>query len=97
MVISARRQMANGVRNDIRSAAGLEDGGGANGDKNGLALVRAFHSGFGGGMPGGGARTARGGTLAGSRPGFSQKKPEKYFCKYVSSYCETTCVKNIFC
>jgi len=89
MVVSAERRDMNGVRNDIRSAAGLECGGGASGDEDGLASARRHSS------PASAA--AGGGTLAGSRPGFSQKKPEKCFRKYVSSYLKTTCVKNIFC
>ena len=47
-------------------------GGGADGNKNGVASARGGHFGLL-------ARAARGGTLAGSRPGFSKKKPEKIF------------------
>ena len=90
MVVSARRRREmNGVRNDIRSAAGLECGGGASGDEDGVVSARGHSS------PASAA--AGGGTLAGSRPGFPPKKPEKYFRKYVSSCHRTTCVKNIFC
>ena len=75
MVVSARRREMNGVRNDIRSAIGLAGGGGANGDKNGVASARGIAV----WLRRGAARAARGGSLAGSRPGFFQKKPEKLF------------------
>ena len=57
MVVSARRREMNGVRNDIRSAAGLAGGSGANGDKNGVVSAQGGHFGLFG--KGGGGRLAR--------------------------------------
>ena len=79
----------NGVRNGIRSAIGLECGGVADGDEDGVASARGGHFGLL-------ARAARGGSLAGSRPDFSKKSPKKYFWKYVSYCHKRTCNKKTF-
>jgi len=76
MVVSAKRRDMNGVRNDIRSAIGLA-GGGADGNKNGVASARGGNFGLLG--KGGAGRFARR-----KPPRFFQKKPKKYFWKYVS-------------
>jgi len=77
-IVSVRRREMHGVRNGIRSAAGLEGGGGTDGDEDGVASARGIAVWL---RRRDARRQGRRGAVRSpeAAPVFPKKSPDKYF------------------